>query len=160
MFPTTASTKSRITRRYCYWPRRGASHLSTTWRVGGWDISDRLPDVRRIRGRRLGVVGLGASAAKCRSGLRLGCACIDPNVNARATRAAGATPVDLGNLLELVRRHYAYCPLVPRDPSSHQRRDSDSRERWAILINTSRGGLVDPHALNWQSSRGELALRH
>ena len=137
---------------------RGVVVLDRRVRAGSWTPTDARP-LHRLRGRTFGLVGFGriarALAVKAEAiGFRI--AATDPYVPDEAIRAAGAEPLALDELLaraDVVSLH------VPLTDESHHLIDAAAlaaMKRGAILINTSRGPLVDTDALRESLGSGHL----
>lgn len=116
---------------------------------GVWSL-DVVRPLHRLRGRTLGLLGFGRIAqALARKAAPLGLRVLahDPYVPADAIRAAGATPVDFAGLLAEADYLSVHVPLMP---STHHLVSAEALARLkptAILINTSRGGVVDTEAV-------------
>ena len=133
--------------------------LRASW-VDGWLAAGRVPPVHRVRGRRLGVVGLGriGRAVAQRAGA-FGWEVVghDPYVDAAVLDAAGVTSVGLDELFATADAVTLHCPLTD------ETRGLVGRERLAtirpglILVNTSRGGLIDLDALDEAIADGRVA---
>ena len=102
-----------------------------------------------LRSRRVGVVGTGAIGTIVARILRgFGCSlrAHDPNP-ADDVRDLGVRYVDLDTLFEECDVITLHCPLTP---ATHHLIDADALARMrpgAMLVNTSRGALVDTHAV-------------
>jgi D-3-phosphoglycerate dehydrogenase len=128
-------------------------------RAGGWSPRDLLPP-RRIRGRRLGLVGVGniglAVAAKAR-GLGLETVAFDPYLQERHAELPGTRLVSLDELLQTSDFVSIHCPL---NASTHHLigpRELDLMRPTACLINTARGAIVDQKALTAALAEGRIA---
>src|SRR5439155_14025584 len=91
--------------------------VATAWRtVGRWVVTDLLPEIHRVRGRRLGVIGLGrigrAVAVRARA-LGLDVVGSDPLVPDDLPREAGVQLVDLDELVATSDIVTLHCPLTP-----------------------------------------------
>lgn len=99
-----------------------------------------------LRGQRLGVVGLGATGAElCRLGLALGMEVIGHDPYLAPPELVVAESLD-----ELLRRSLVvslHVPLVPATRNLIGRAQLALMPRGAILVNASRGGVVDEVAL-------------
>ena len=129
-------------------------------RSGGWGIATLRP-VRRLRGRRLGMVGFGhigrAVAGRALTfGLEL--LVFDPYIDDAALEGTGVQRIDeLDELLagsDIVTIH---APLTSSTKNLIDARAIDEMKDGAVLINTSRGPIVDTSALVTALSSGKLA---
>ena len=80
----------------------------------------------------------------------------DPFVAAAAIASAGARPVTLDELLSTSQIVSLHVPLTPETRHLLDRRRIASMPEGAILVNTSRGGLVDEAALVEALRDGQL----
>jgi D-3-phosphoglycerate dehydrogenase len=129
---------------------RGVAYKDRGVRAGRWNMHKEVP-TRRIAGRTLGLVGYG-SIARClhRKTAGFGLARVlvyDPYVDAAAVRTAGAEPVDLDTLLRDSDYVSVHVPLGPETRGMIGERQLGLMRREAILVNTSRGPVVDERAL-------------
>ena len=137
---------------------RGVTLLDRRVRTGSWTPTDARP-LHRIRGRTLGLVGFGriarALAVKA-AALGYHVVATDPYVADDAVRDAGVEPLSFDELLEradIVSMH------VPLTDESHHLFGSEALAKMkpgAILVNTSRGPLVDTAALRDALASGHL----
>lgn len=126
-------------------------------RTGGWGVHH-LGNIRRIRGRTLGLVGYGrtgrAVAVRARSfGLRV--IAHDPQVS-----FGGEGVTMLANLPELLEQAdfvSLHAPLQRATVHLIDDRALKVMKPGSILINTARGGLVETGALLRALDRGDLA---
>ncbi|MCB1533927.1 MAG: D-2-hydroxyacid dehydrogenase family protein [Rhodoblastus sp.] len=115
-------------------------------RAGGWQSGLGMT----LHGRRLGVVGLGrigARVAAVAKALGMELVAWSPNMTAETAAAAGATLVDKETLFrtsDVVTLH-----LVLGDRSRHivGAREFEQMQKHAVLVNTSRGPLIDEAAM-------------
>jgi D-3-phosphoglycerate dehydrogenase len=133
----------------------------STWRTShSWHVTSQLPPIRRLRGQRLGIVGLGR---------------IGRQVAARATsfgmEAIGFDPLqepggaigeirvtDLQEVLETSDAISLHCPLTADTRHLLGAESLKTLKPGAIVINTSRGGLVDLEALMQSLDSGHVAV--
>ena len=122
------------------------------WRSAqSWHVTTQLPPIHRIRGKRLGLVGLGRIGRLVASrAVSLGWEVVgyDPYVSADTQRAAGAEPVELDELFMTSDALSLHCPLTSEN---HHLVDAQRLARTrpgAVIVNTSRGGLIDLAALD------------
>lgn len=102
-----------------------------------------------LHGRTVGVVGTGAiGRAFARIMLGFGCRVIafDPRPN-EELRAEGVDYVDCGDLLRSSDVISLHCPLTPATHHLIDARAVGTMKPGTVLINTSRGGLVDTAAV-------------
>jgi D-3-phosphoglycerate dehydrogenase len=124
---------------------RGVTLLDRRVRSGSWTPADARP-IHRLRGRTLGLVGFGriarALAAKVAPlGFRV--VTTDPFVPDEAVREAGAEPVTMADLLAAADVVSIHAPLTPDNRHLIGAAELATMKPGAILINTSRGPLVD-----------------
>ncbi|HVX11651.1 MAG TPA: C-terminal binding protein [Pirellulales bacterium] len=141
---------------------RGISLLNSRLRQGGIDWSYRhASPLRRLRGRVLGIVGLGriGSAAALR-GKALGMDVVyyDPYAPDGRDKSLGVRRVE--SLDELLSQAYAvslHCPLT--DDTRHLIRAETLAKMpdGSYLVNTSRGAVVDTSAIAGAIASGKLA---
>jgi D-3-phosphoglycerate dehydrogenase / 2-oxoglutarate reductase len=133
--------------------------LDAAVREGVWDTAAVAGRVRRLRGRRLGVVGfgrIGRRFAEKAGALGLEVCVHDPFVPPETIRASGALPLGLDELLatsDVVSLH------VPLSSETRELLDAErilAMREGAVLVNTSRGGLVDEAALVGALAAGRL----
>jgi D-3-phosphoglycerate dehydrogenase len=129
---------------------RGLAPLGAALRAGAWDYGAAARPLHRLRGRTLGVVGLGRIgcrlAAKARA-LELRVLGTDPAVGPTEAAAAG---IDWRPFTELLAESdfvSLHAPLVPATEGMMGRAELARFKPGAYLINVARGGLVDESAL-------------
>lgn len=125
----------------------------------GWHWSG-APLVRRLRGTRFGVVGLGRiglAAARRAAALDMKVVFYDPYLPDGAEWAVGYERVwDLQALLESADVVSLHCPLTPETRQIIDRTTLASMRPHALLINTARGALVDIDALDEALREGRI----
>lgn len=139
---------------------RGVVPLDRTVRSGSWDLGA-APRIRRHREMTLGLVGFGriarALAAKANAvGFKVAAA--DPYVADEAMTGAGVRPLGLEDLLGEADVLSVHAPLTPESRHLLDRDRLALLRPGAILVNTSRGGLVDPAALVEALDEGRVAF--
>lgn len=125
---------------------RNVAREDRDMRAGGWQSGLGMT----LHGRRLGVVGLGrigARVAEVAKALGMELVAWSPNMTAKTAAASGATLVDKETLFrtsDVVSLH-----LVLGERSRHivGAREFDWMQRHAVLVNTSRGPLIDENAM-------------
>jgi D-3-phosphoglycerate dehydrogenase / 2-oxoglutarate reductase len=138
---------------------RGVTRLDRSVRAGAWDISG-APKSRRLRGRTLGLVGFGriarALAGKA-AAIGLVVSAFDPYVSDDEIRAAGAKPQSLSDLLRTADIVSIHVPLTAESRHLIDRARLALMKPDALLVNTSRGSLIDTAALQDALNSGDLA---
>jgi D-3-phosphoglycerate dehydrogenase / 2-oxoglutarate reductase len=137
---------------------RGIVELDRSVHGGSWSPMDAAP-LHRLRGRAFGLVGFGriarALAAKASAiGFRI--LASDPFLPADAITQAGAEPCDLPTLLagsDVVSLH---APLTPETHHLIGASELALMREGALLVNTSRGPLIDLDALRAALDSGRL----
>ncbi len=118
------------------------------------------PPIRRLSGRTLGIVGLGRigkALAGYASPLGLHVFAYDPYVTRTSAINAGAVLVDYGTLLRQSDFVSYHTPLT--EETRHMLGEGELRlmKREAVVVNTSRGPVVDTAALAGALREGRLA---
>lgn len=128
---------------------RGVVLLDRHVRAGSWSPMDARP-LHRTRGRVLGLIGFGriarAVGAKA-AAMGFDVIATDPFLEDAAIREGGAEPTSFE---EVLRRADVVSLHAPLTPESHHLIAADelaSMRPGAILVNASRGGLVDTDAV-------------
>ena len=141
---------------------RGLSSINTRLQTAAvpWSFSEAAP-LRRLRGRVLGIVGLGrigtATALRARS-LGLEVAYYDPYRPLGYDKALGLRRME--TLEELVRSSWIlslHCPLTPETRGMIDARVLSLLPPGAYLVNTARGALLDTAAIPAAVASGRLA---
>ena len=127
---------------------------------GPWSYTQAVP-VPRLRGRTFGIVGIGrigtAAALRAKS-FGMNVAFHDPYVPDGYEKALGVRRVEsLGELLRESHIISAHCPLTPETHHLLNRDTIAQMPAGSILINTSRGGVVDVQAALDAVTSGHLA---
>lgn len=139
---------------------RGAARGDALVRRGGWGL-DGLGPVHRLRGRVVGLVGYGRIARAVHQrvlsfGMRV--LVFDPLIGAERRRELGQAAT--GSLESLLGLSDVVSLHVPLNPATSALIDASAlrlMKPGAVLINTSRGGLVDLAALLAALDDGALA---
>ena len=113
-----------------------------------------------VPGQTLGLIGFGLIAretAALLQGFRLKVLVFDPYADERDVRASGARPVPLDELLQQSDFVSVHCPL--NDQTRHLLGEAEFRmmKKNALLINTSRGAVLNEQALISALREGEIA---
>lgn len=138
---------------------RGVTQLDRSVRSGTWSLRA-AGNLYRLRGRTLGLVGFGriarALAAKAAAiGLRV--VAHDPFISDADVRAAGVEPHQLDALLSEADVVSIHAPLSDATRHLIGDRELGLMRPTALLVNTSRGPLVDVEALRRALDAGALA---
>jgi D-3-phosphoglycerate dehydrogenase len=129
-------------------------------REGRWHWSAGGGPVHRMRGMVWGMVGFGRIAqnmARKLPAFGVGLLAHDPHVSAGYMATFGVEKVGLDELLE---RSRLVCVMCPYTPETHHLIDRERLARMrpgAVLVNTTRGKIVDNAALHEALTRGHLA---
>jgi D-3-phosphoglycerate dehydrogenase len=137
---------------------RGVVRLDRAVRGGAWSPMDAAP-LHRLRGRTLGLVGFGRIArALAVKGSAVGFRIVasDPFQDDDAIRGGGAEPADLPTLLASSDVVSLHAPLTADTRHLIGVAELASLREGALLVNTSRGGLVDLDALRVALTAGRL----
>jgi len=118
-------------------------------RDGFW-ASGPDPGLRHLTGQTLGLVGFGLIArhvVRLLQGFRLRVLAFDPRVPADVLAAHGAEHVSFDTLLRTSDIVSLHCPLTPETRGLIGTEALAAMKHGALLVNTSRGGVVDEAAL-------------
>ena len=117
--------------------------------AGAWDVHGGDP-IFRTAGKTLGVVGfgnIGRAVARKLAGWNLRVLATDPFSEPEAARALGVTLVDLDTLCRESDFISLHCPLLPETKHLINARTLALTKPGVILVNTSRGPVVEARAL-------------
>ena len=127
---------------------------------GGWDWKVGQP-LHRLSGRTLGLAGFGQIprrvAAKA-SAFGLDVVAYDPYVSAEAVAEGGAEKVPFEELLERSDAVSVHTPLTDETRGLFDADAFASMRESAVLVNTSRGAVVDVDALADALDAGEIRM--
>ena len=137
---------------------RGVVRLDRSVRTGAWAPREAKP-LHRIPGRTLGLVGFGRIAKRLAAkagalGFRV--TAMDPYVTADAMRAEGVEERDLLRLLAESDVISLHAPLTGENRHLIGESELALMKPGAILVNTSRGPLIDTDALRTALTAGTL----
>jgi D-3-phosphoglycerate dehydrogenase/C-terminal binding protein len=141
---------------------RGTHRMNSALRRGGpnWSHSVAAP-LHRLRGRGLGIVGLGrigTATARRAQAIGLDVAFYDPDLPDGIDKALGVRRVE--SLPELLAHSHVlslHCPLTPETVNLIDGEAIARMPRGSYLVNTARGGCVDPMAVVEAVWSGQLA---
>jgi D-3-phosphoglycerate dehydrogenase / 2-oxoglutarate reductase len=130
-------------------------------RQGRWvaEVQESMLPIRRLRGQTLGLVGFGRIArrlAGMASALGLRVIASDPYVDPSVAEAAGVSLLPLADLLPQADIISLHVPLTSETRLMINADAFALMKRGAILINTSRGSVVDEVALEEALADGDL----
>lgn len=129
--------------------------LAGTWGEGRGDLVG-----FELSGRTLGIVGFGAigkRVAAIARGFGMRVLASDPIAKAADVAAAGADLVELDTLYDGSDIITLHAPLLPSTRHMISSRELGLMKTSAIVINTSRGGLIDEDALVRALTNGTIA---
>ena len=129
-------------------------------RAGGWDAWGPMqlmgPDVW---GKKLGIVGfgrIGQALARRASGFDMEVAYHDMRRNEEAERGLGARYLELEELLETCDFVSVHAPLTDETRHLIGEKELESMKDTSVLVNTSRGPVVDEAALAEALAEGRI----
>ncbi len=133
----------------------------TRWRKQrSWHVNAQLPEMRRVEGTRLGIVGLGRIG---RSVAARALACgwevvaFDPMMPPDDQRAVGVAPVGLDELIETSDAITLHAPLTDENHHLIDAERLQATRDGTVIVNTSRGGLIDLGALCSALDSGKIS---
>jgi len=132
-------------------------------REGIWDINSIMtrsgfPQMRRLSTQTLGILGFGKIAREvARKSRAFGFRMItaDPYIDEKVVKEYGAELVDLDTLLRESDVITIHSPLTPETKGMFNREAFEKMKNNAIIINTSRGPLVDEKDL-YEALKGKV----
>ena len=138
---------------------RKLAPLHTQVNGGGWDYNICKP-IHRLAGQTLGLLGFGRIprllAEKARAfGLKF--AVYDPFVTPAIVASYGGKLLTLGEVLQASDMISVHVPLTKETEHLLSHREFDMMKPSTILINTSRGPLIDEEALYAALTQGKIA---
>jgi D-3-phosphoglycerate dehydrogenase len=135
--------------------------LGQAWRdAGRWLAYDRLPPVRRPSEQVVGIVGMGRIGERVAARARgFGWTVIgqDAVLSPDDIRARGAEPVSLDELFERADAITLHCPLTTETHHLVDAARLANTRPGVVIVNTSRGGLIDIEALDAALTSGHVA---
>jgi D-3-phosphoglycerate dehydrogenase len=129
---------------------RGIVQCSEAVRAGAWPNYREFGPLYSLRGRTLGLLGFGLIAralARRASVLGMEMVAHDPGVNDAQIAAAGVRPVAFDELLRGSHVISLHVPLSPTTSGLLNDSAFGAMQSGVVVINTSRGGLIDEEAL-------------
>lgn len=138
---------------------RHLNHFQRSWPERGWADTD-YPEVRRLKGRRLGIVGLGRIGSQVALRARaFGMEVVANSLHMTEARLAelGVKGVSLDDLLRTSDVISLHAPLTPRTQHLLNGSAFARMRRGVVIVNTARGGLIDLMALQSAVREGVVA---
>lgn len=139
---------------------RKLDHYGTGIRNGEWKIAQMVDGVRSLRDTTVGLIGLGRIARAFASRMAaFGCTIVgyDPYVTNQQAREAGIEPMSRAEVIACAHVLSLHVPLTPETRNVIDADAIARMPRGAILINCSRGGLIDETALAQALVSGQLS---
>jgi D-3-phosphoglycerate dehydrogenase len=138
---------------------RRTSALDRSLRAGRWEQATAIP-LNSVQGRTLGLVGfghVGQLLTRKLRGFEMRVLAYDPYASADSFATHGVQATDLNSLLAEADFISLHCPLTKE--TTHLVGEAEFRRMkpTAILINTSRGPVVDERALVRALNEGRIA---
>ena len=135
---------------------RRLNHFQQSWPEKGW-ASVEFPAIRRLKGRRLGIVGLGRIGSQVALRARafgMEVAAYSPHLDAPRLAELGVTGLALDELLRTSDVISLHAPLTAQTAHLLDERAFALMRPGVIIVNTARGGLIDLNALQSAIDRG------
>lgn len=139
---------------------RKLDHYGTGIRNGEWKIAQMVDGVRSLRDTTVGLIGLGRIARAFASRMAaFGCTIVgyDPYVSNQQARESGIEPMSQAEVIACANVLSLHVPLTPQTRHVIDAAAIAKLPRGAILINCSRGGLIDETALAEALVSGQLS---
>ncbi|MGH8415854.1 MAG: C-terminal binding protein [Pseudomonas sp.] len=139
---------------------RKLDHFCSAIHRGEWKITQMVDGLRSLRATTVGLIGLGRIARAYAARMRtFGCRVVgfDPYVPDEQARAAGIEPMDRDDVIAVANVLSLHVPLTPETRHLIDATAIAHMPKGAILINCSRGGLVDETALSEALLAGHLS---
>lgn len=139
---------------------RRLADLDASVRDGRWESSTLLRDAPSADGITLGLVGagrIGLMTAGFAQGFSMKVIAFDPHADETVLRERGVEPVPLGELLRTSDAVSVHAPLTEETRHIIDADALASMKDTAVLVNCSRGALVDGAALAQALSDGTIA---
>ena len=131
------------------------AHAAT--RAGQWE-RDKMTGLE-LHGKTMGIFGLGrigARTAKHARAFDMEVLACDPYISQKEARSVGATLVEPGTLLRRADFISIHVPLTAETRHLIGSQELERMKSTAILVNTSRGGIIDEEALYQTLAAGHL----
>ncbi len=138
---------------------RKVVHLNNEVKAGNWDFKVSAP-IYRLRGRVLGLVGLGRipqTLAKKAQAFGIKVVAYDPFVPEEVARDLNVELVDLNELCKRSDFVSVHAPLIEATRGMISDEQFNLMKKEAFIINTARGPVIDEKALIRALQAGEIA---
>jgi D-3-phosphoglycerate dehydrogenase len=139
---------------------RKLDHFNGGIRSGEWKIAQMVDGLRSLRETTVGLIGLGRIARAYAARMAVfGCRVVgfDPYVTDEQAREAGIEPMDRESVIAAAHVLSLHVPLTPETRHLIDAAAIARMPKGGILINCSRGGLVDEQALSEALVSGHLS---
>jgi phosphoglycerate dehydrogenase-like enzyme len=137
---------------------RDLNHFQRTWQKKGW-TSVEYPAIRRLKGRRLGIIGLGRIGSQVALRARafgMEVAAYSRHLDRARLTEIGVTGLSLDELLRTSDVITLHTPLTVETTHLLDERAFGLMRPGVIIVNTARGGLIDLAALQSAIDRGTV----
>lgn len=134
---------------------RNIPFLNSQTRSGNWIRSTGV----ELRGKRLGILGLGAIGkvvARCAQGFDMEILAYDPYIDTAYCTAHEITPVSLEELYQTSQVISLHLPLTSSTRHLVNQKAFELMQEGTILVNASRGGIIDEDAAFQALQSGKL----
>lgn len=138
---------------------RHLNHYQRSWTETGWG-SYQHRETHRLRGRRLGIIGLGRTGGRLAvraKAFGMEVVAYTPRLTQARARERGAKAVPLDELLSTSDVISLHAPLTSDTRWLLNRAAFARMRRGVIILNTARGGLIDTRALQAAIDDGTVA---
>lgn len=138
---------------------RHVPQFSSYWKGGSWAVTE-FPPQRRLSETTLGIIGLGrigTAVAKRAAAHGMSLLAYDPGQAPERFEQVGARQASLDELLGASDVITLHCPLDSENRHLINDEAISAMRKGAVVINTSRGGLIDLDALERGMERGNVA---
>ena len=128
---------------------RHLNHFQRSWPERGWSDND-YPEVRRLKGRRLGIIGLGRIGSEVALRARafgMEVVANSPHMTEARLKELGVKGLPLDELLGSSDVISLHTPLTRETQHLLNRSAFEKMKRGVVIVNTARGGLIDLAAL-------------
>lgn len=139
---------------------RKLEYFTSGIHCGEWKIAQMVDGLRSLRDTTVGLIGLGRIARAYAARMAVfGCRIVgfDPYVTDEQARAAGVDPMSREAVIAAAHVLSLHVPLTPETRHLIDAAAIANMPQGAILINCSRGGLVDETALSEALVSGHLS---